>query len=69
MAPHPLAYHPRVPEEVAAKVKAAIIEMTNSEEGRTLLAGIPMTKPVTATDEDYQSLVDLKLEEFYQAPE
>ncbi len=69
VAPHPLAYHPRVPEEVAAKVKAAIIEMTNSEEGRTLLAGIPMTKPATATDEDYQSLVDLKLEEFYQAPE
>ena len=69
VAPHPLAYHPRVPEEVAAKVKAAIIEMANTEEGRTLLAGIPMTKPGTATDEDYQPLVDLKLEEFYQVPE
>ena len=69
VAPHPIAYHPRVPEEVVAKVKAAIIEMVKSEEGKKLLAGIPMTKPGAAINEDYQPLVDLKLEEFYQAPE
>ena len=69
VAPHPLAYHPRVPEHVAAKVTTAMIEMATSEEGKKLLAGIPMTKPGTATREDYQPLVDLKLEEFYQAPE
>ena len=69
VAPHPLAYHPRVPEEVVAKVKAAVIEMAKSEEGKKLLAGIPMTNPGPATKEDYQPLDDLKLDEFYQAPE
>lgn len=69
VAPHPIAYHPRVPKEVVAKVKAAIIEMAKTEDGKTLLAGIPMTAPGNATKEDYQPLVDLKLEEFYQAPE
>ena len=69
VAPHPIAYHPRVPEEAVAKVKAAIIEMTKSEEGKKLLAGIPMTNPRPAKKEDYQPLNDLKLDEFYQAPE
>lgn len=69
VAPHPLAYHPRVPNEVVERVRSAILEMAQTEEGQELLAGIPMTEPGLAYADDYQPLIDLKLEEFYQAPQ
>lgn len=67
--PHPLAYHPRVPAEVVAKLRAAFLNLANNQHGRELLAAIPMAAPGPATDADYSPLKDLKLEEFYQAPE
>lgn len=68
VAPHPIAYHPRVPEEVVEKVQAAILALSQTEAGQELLAGIPMSQPGLAVKEDYQPLIDLQLEEFYQDP-
>ena len=69
VAPHPIAYHPRVPAEVVEKVREAMLEMAQTEEGQKLLSGIPMTEPGLADAADYQPLIDLQLEEFYQAPQ
>lgn len=69
VAPHPIAYHPRVPAEAAERMKNAILTMSNTESGKELLAGIPMVKPGEAVPEDYKPLIDLGLEEFYQAPQ
>ena len=69
VAPHPIAYHPRVPVEAAERMKDAILEMSKTESGKELLAGIPMVQPGEAMPEDYKPLIDLGLEEFYQAPQ
>ena len=50
-------------------MKNAILEMSKTESGKELLAGIPMVQPGEAVPEDYKSLIDLGLEEFYQAPQ
>jgi phosphonate transport system substrate-binding protein len=68
VAPHPIAYHPRVPGEVVEKVQTAILALAKTEAGQELLAGIPMSQPGLAVREDYQPLIDLQLEEFYQEP-
>ncbi len=63
---HPLAAHGRVPPLVRDKIRQAFIDMASSEEGRRLLAEIPMQKPVPATVEDYRPLQALALERYLQ---
>jgi phosphonate transport system substrate-binding protein len=66
MAPHPLTAHPRVPREHREAVRQALLEMTASEEGRTLLKKIPMLEAIAANPKDYRVLKDWGLERFYE---
>jgi phosphonate transport system substrate-binding protein len=64
VAPHPVVAHPRVPEEVRRQVQRALIELGESEEGRALLAEIPIRRPVEARLEDYLPLKEAALGDF-----
>jgi phosphonate transport system substrate-binding protein len=68
VAPHPLAVLPSVPEEVRAKVLAALLELGKTEEGKALLAQIPMRQIGPAAMADYEPLRQMGLERFYVAP-
>jgi len=65
VAPHTLAVHPGVPETVKEAVKAALIKLGQSPEGKALLAKIPIKKLGSATMADYLPLKELGLERFY----
>ena len=69
VAPHPIVHHPRVPETTVKKVMDAWLALSHATDGRKLLEGIPMNDPGLATDQDYQPLDELGLDEFYIAPE
>lgn len=60
--PHPLAVHPRVPQAVSAAVRQAILEMAAEPETLQLLERVPMSRPVSATLEEYKILKSLGLE-------
>lgn len=63
--PHPIAVHPRVDEDVSQKVIDALLAMGETDEGKKMLALIPM-KVIGKTElEDYQLLNDMGLAEFY----
>jgi phosphonate transport system substrate-binding protein len=63
--PHPLAVHPRIDKEIQEKIKAAFIEMGNSEEGKALLKKIPMKKIGSASMIDYEDVKEMGLDDFY----
>ena len=63
--PHPIVAHPRVPPEVRARVRNALLEMAATPEGQALLAQIPMKNPVAASVDDYQELATMGLEKYY----
>jgi len=65
MSPHPVMAHSRVPKEHRERVQQAFIEIGQTEAGRTLLSGIPMNKVGPASIEDYMSLADWGLEDYY----
>jgi len=65
VAPHPLSVHPRVPEEVSKVVKSAFLKLSQTLEGKNLLAKIPMKKVGEASMDDYMPLKDLGLERFF----
>lgn len=68
VSPHPLAVHPRVSEEVRAKVKAAFLALGENNQGRSLLAQIPMKKIGEANMSDYEPLLKMGLQRFYKTP-
>lgn len=64
-ASHPLCAHPRVDRSVRESVSAAIIKLAESREGRELLEGVELTRPVRADyKRDYRRLELLGLERF-----
>ncbi len=65
VAPHPIAAHPRVPQDVANKVKQALLKLGQSEDGRKILANIPIKQVGEATIDDYETLNTMGLERFY----
>ena len=67
-APHPFAVHPRVPAEVRAKVQNALLQFSQSSEGKDLFANIPMKKVGVASMKDYAPLMKMGLDEFYVNP-
>lgn len=66
--PHPLAALPSVPEEVRRKVVNAFLALGETEDGKAMLAKIPMRQVGKATLQDYQALTKMGLERFYVAP-
>ena len=61
IAPHPVVAHERVPQGDRDKVKAAFLELANTEKGRLLLSKVPIVKLGPASLEDYLSLKKLML--------
>ncbi|NTV13582.1 MAG: phosphate/phosphite/phosphonate ABC transporter substrate-binding protein [Desulfobulbaceae bacterium] len=60
---HPLAAHPRVPHDIQAAVKKAVLALSRIPEGQALLQQVRMPAPVAADyAKDYQALeqVDVK---------
>ncbi|MDH4321963.1 MAG: phosphate/phosphite/phosphonate ABC transporter substrate-binding protein, partial [Desulfobulbaceae bacterium] len=65
LAPHPLCVHPRIPEDVAARLVAAIMGFANDADGKAKLAAIAIPNPVRADyQRDYASLAELGLENY-----
>ena len=65
VSPHPFAVHPRVPREVAEKVKNALLELGTTESGRKMLLQIPIKEIGVADISDYRNLETMGLERFY----
>lgn len=65
VAPHPIAAHPRVPEDVRIKIKHTLMQLGNNAIGQALLAKIPMKKIGQADMNDYTPLKKFKLDNFY----
>ncbi|MCK4707348.1 MAG: phosphate/phosphite/phosphonate ABC transporter substrate-binding protein, partial [Gammaproteobacteria bacterium] len=65
VAPHPIAAHPRVPEEDRIKVLNALFEISNTDTGKKLLAQIPIKQLGKASMEDYRPLEKMKLKRFF----
>lgn len=61
----PVAAHRRVPPEVRARVQSAFLALAGTEEGRALLAKIPMTAPVAATLDEYLPIGSWGLERYF----
>jgi len=68
VAPHPLAVLPEIPAEIRERVRAAMLAMGKTEEGRKLLARIPIDKIGPASMDDYLPLKQMGLERFYVPP-
>ena len=63
--PHPFVAHPRVAADVVEDIKAALLAMGETEEGKALLGQVPIRKVVPATAESYEILNDLKLRDYW----
>jgi phosphonate transport system substrate-binding protein len=63
--PHPFSVHPRVPEAHREKVRQALLDMAQTEQGAVLLSRVPMRKAVAASLEDYTPLRAWGLDKFY----
>jgi len=66
VSPHPVSVHSRVDKKIRLQVKQAFLDMGLAEEGKTLLAKIPMKKIGSAEMDDYTPLAKLDLESIYQ---
>jgi len=65
VTPHPLAVHPRVPEDIRDAVVSAVLELSQTEEGRAMLVSVQLKEPVVVSyEEHYQVLEDYNLEDF-----
>ena len=65
VAPHPIAVHPRVPDEVRQKFTNAMLQLSQSAQGKSLFAKIPIKELGEATLEDYQELTTMNLDKYY----
>lgn len=65
MAPHPVIVHPKIDKGTADKVKKALLAMGETEEGKKLLATVPIKKISAATIGDYRPMMWWGLQDFY----
>ena len=65
VAPHPVVAHPRVGIKAYLKIKKALLTLGNSEQGKSMLAKIPMKKIGPAGMTDYAPLKQMNLKRFF----
>ncbi|HUW50017.1 MAG TPA: phosphate/phosphite/phosphonate ABC transporter substrate-binding protein [Sulfuricella sp.] len=65
MPSHPIAAHPRVPKFVQEKVQRALLEIGATQEGREILARIPIQQIVSTSLKDYTPMRDWGLESLW----
>ncbi|WP_424940761.1 phosphate/phosphite/phosphonate ABC transporter substrate-binding protein [Aliiroseovarius sp. S253] len=63
--PHPIAAHPRVPEEVQRQVTQAFLDLWKTGYGRELLERVPIREVIETSLEDYTELQGMGLDEFF----
>ena len=61
---HPIVAHRRIPSAVRERVRAALLAMDRTAEGRVLLAAVPIDGLVPAASKDYKSVTELGLDRF-----
>lgn len=65
VASHPVAVHPRVPEQIQKAVLQSFFNLTKTDAGRAMLKEIRTPEPVTASYErDYLPLEKLNIEKY-----
>ncbi len=64
---HPVAAHPRVPEEQREKVRKALLDLGDSPEGREMLSRVPIKQIVAASIKDYAMMRQWGLENYFDA--
>ncbi|MDH5434266.1 MAG: phosphate/phosphite/phosphonate ABC transporter substrate-binding protein [Gammaproteobacteria bacterium] len=64
VAAHPFSVHPRIDKIIHEKVRQALIEIGQEEEGKQLLKLVPIMEIGSASIEDYLSLTNKGLEKF-----
>ncbi|MBU3909168.1 MAG: phosphate/phosphite/phosphonate ABC transporter substrate-binding protein [Gammaproteobacteria bacterium] len=64
LPPLPIVAHPRVPEAVRQRVKAALLKLGASPEGKELLAKVPIKQVGAAAPADYEALRRMRLERY-----
>ncbi len=65
VAPHPLVASSRISKEVREKVRAAMLALGETADGRAMLKRIPMDKVGLATPADYETLKTMGLDKVY----
>lgn len=66
---HPVATHPRVPENVRLGVRGTLLNLENTEFGREILVSIGIAHPVPADyDRDYAPIETLQLDRYIELP-
>lgn len=63
---HPVAAHPRVPPEVREKVRAALLAMGETPEGKEMLAKVPISQAIPVTYDDYAIMSTWGLEKYWR---
>lgn len=61
----PVAANPRVPKADREKVRAALLELSATPEGKELFARVPMQNPVATSPDDYAPMRAWGLESFW----
>ena len=67
VSPHPIAAHPRIPENVRIRVIEQLLAIGESPAGQELLKLIPINKIGPATNDDYIAVDNMHLERFVSA--
>lgn len=63
--PHPIAAHPRVPQDVKRRVTQAFLDLWKTGYGRELLERVPIREVMETSLEDYTELQGMGLDEFF----
>ena len=63
---HAFAVRTSLPDTVIRQMQIALLEIGKSEEGRSALLSIPVKKIDTATENSYDGVAELRLENWYQ---
>ena len=66
ITPHPITAHSRVPVKVRESVRQAFLALGETSEGRALLSAIPIEVIGKTSINDYLSMSEWGLDEFYQ---
>jgi phosphonate transport system substrate-binding protein len=63
---HPVAAHPRVPKADQEKVRQALLDMSESTQGKEMLKNVPVQQFIRVSYDDYAVLLTWGLEKYWQ---
>jgi phosphonate transport system substrate-binding protein len=63
---HPVAAHPRVEKDVRDKVRKALLDMSETQDGKEMLLKVPAKQLIPVTYADYAIMRDWGLEKYWE---